>query len=206
MVDSSKTSFSQFLSDSPIQPSVGEVADAAIDRLTHWVPDFPEPGVIFADLSPVLADARAFGAVVESLGIGFGPVDLVAGLDARGFLVGAAVALSLNVGVIPLRKGGRLPTPLLTQSYDLEYGHAELELPQVGFDLSGKRVLIVDDVLATGGTVAAARSLLTRADANVIGASVVMEIDGLNGRTQTPDLQIRALKGSASCSFFADRR
>lgn len=148
----------------------------AIDTKTRWVPGFPADGIVFADITPVLADAQSFAAIIADMSYGFGPIDMVAGLDARGFLVGAGMAVHLNVGVLALRKGGKLPPPVLSQSYNLEYGQAQLELPAEGIDLKGKRILIADDVLATGGTMAAAVNLLHRAGAIVVGALSLIHI------------------------------
>ncbi|MBE7189039.1 MAG: adenine phosphoribosyltransferase, partial [Jatrophihabitans endophyticus] len=130
-----------------------------IARLLRDVPDFPQPGVLFKDISPLLADADAFAAVVEALtAVGHGAdVDLVAGVEARGFLVAGAMATALGVGLVPVRKAGKLPPPTVSRRYDLEYGSAEIEVPVEV--LAGRRVLLVDDVLATGGTLRAAAEL-----------------------------------------------
>ncbi|MDA2992347.1 MAG: adenine phosphoribosyltransferase, partial [Actinomycetota bacterium] len=120
--------------------------------------------------------------------------DLIAGIDARGFLLGGAVAHRLGVGVLAIRKGGKLPPPVLTRSYTLEYGSATLEIPAAGIELAGRRVAVVDDVLATGGTLAAARDLLTAAGADVTEAAVVMELDGLGGRDRLAPLDVRSLQ------------
>ncbi|GAA3047049.1 adenine phosphoribosyltransferase [Gordonia defluvii] len=156
-------------------------ARAAIADLTRSVAGFPAPGVVFKDLSPVLADAAGFAAVVEALSEGF-DVDAVAGIDARGFLLGGAIAHRLGVGVIAVRKTGKLPPPVWSCTYDMEYGTATLEIPADALDLRGRRILIVDDVLATGGTMAAAARLLARAGAEVVAVAAVMELDGLDGR------------------------
>ncbi|MBJ7290475.1 adenine phosphoribosyltransferase [Williamsia sp.] len=157
-------------------------ARAAIARHTRLVPDFPSPGIAFKDLTPVLADAEGLFAVTTALAQAGGDIDLVAGIDARGFLLGGAIALQLGVGVLAIRKAGKLPPPVRSADYDLEYGTASLEVPADGVDLHGRRVLVVDDVLATGGTLNAAIGLLEAAGAVVPTAVVVMEIDGLPGR------------------------
>ncbi|HEY9313504.1 adenine phosphoribosyltransferase [Williamsia sp.] len=155
----------------------------AIERLTRRVADFPSPGIQFKDLSPVLADPEGLRAVITGLASGgVDGVDLVAGIDARGFLLGSGVALQLGTGVLALRKAGKLPPPVLTESYTLEYGTASLEIPADGLDLTGRRVLVIDDVLATGGTVIAAVKLLRQAGAIPVSIAVVMELDGLGGR------------------------
>jgi adenine phosphoribosyltransferase len=169
-------------------------ASEDVARLTRWADDFPEPGVTFADLTPVFADAKAFRDVIDALvaaerslrsehpdGDG---ADLVAGIDARGFLLGAGVALALDAGVLAVRKAGKLPPPVLTREYQLEYGTASLEIPADGIELVGRRVLVIDDVLATGGTLAASAELLTAAGAEVIGIAVVLEIEALGGRSR----------------------
>ena len=162
---------------------IGHDALAAIERLTRRVADFPSPGIQFKDLSPVLADPEGLRAVITGLAAGgAGGVDLVAGIDARGFLLGSGVALHLGTGVLAMRKAGKLPPPVLTESYSLEYGSASLEIPADGLDLSGRRVLVIDDVLATGGTVIAAVNLLRQAGAIPVAIAVVMELEGLGGR------------------------
>ena len=171
----------------------GEVT-ALIDALTRVVPDFPEPGVVFRDLTPVLADDRGFAAVTDALAQLVDGADLIAGIDARGFLLGGAVAHHLGVGVLAIRKGGKLPPPVHSRSYSLEYGAATLEIPAAGIELAGRRVAIIDDVLATGGTVAAARDLLTTAGAEVTEAAVVMELAALGGRKRLNPLTVRSLQ------------
>lgn len=167
---------------------------AVINELTRVVPDFPEPGVVFRDLTPVLADERGFAAVTDALAELVEGADLIAGLDARGFLVGGAVALRLGIGVLAIRKGGKLPPPVHTRGYELEYGSATLEIPAAGIALAGRRVAILDDVLATGGTVAAARDLLNVAGAEVTAAAVVMELAALGGRERLDPLSVRSLQ------------
>ncbi|GAB7070569.1 adenine phosphoribosyltransferase [Mycolicibacterium hodleri] len=172
--------------------SGGDVA-AVIQSLMRQVPDFPEPGIQFKDLTPVLADARGLATVTDALAAVAGEVDLVAGIDARGFLLGAAVAIRLGTGVLAIRKGGKLPPPVHSETYDLEYGSATLEIPADGMDLAGLRVLLVDDVLATGGTLAAATTLLRTGGATVSDAAVVLELSALNGRAVLPDLAVASL-------------
>ena len=154
----------------------------AIDTYARLVPDFPEPGVAFKDLTPVLADAEGLDAVTDALAGCCEGADLIAGIDARGFLLGGAIARQLGTGLVAVRKGGKLPPPVLGVDYDLEYGSARLEVPAVGVDFAGKRIAVVDDVLATGGTVVAAVELLTRAGADVHDVAVVMELAGFTGR------------------------
>ncbi|WP_127783211.1 adenine phosphoribosyltransferase [Rhodococcus sp. X156] len=158
-----------------------------VRRLTRVVADFPVPGVLFSDLTPVFADGPALAAVIAALAEDAQGVDLVAGIDARGFLLGSGVALALGVGVLPVRKAGKLPPPVHSQSYDLEYGKATLEVPAAAVDLHGRRVLVVDDVLATGGTLAASVRLLRRCGAEVTTAAAVLEVPGLGGRELLTD-------------------
>ncbi len=165
-----------------------------IAELTREVPDFPEPGVLFRDLTPVLADDRGFAVVTDALAAQVAGADLIAGIDARGFLLGGAVAHRLGVGVLAIRKSGKLPPPVYSRSYDLEYGAATLEIPAEGIVLAGRRVAVVDDVLATGGTLAASRDLLTGAGADVIAAAVVMELAALGGRDRLDPLPLHSLQ------------
>ncbi|GAC68830.1 adenine phosphoribosyltransferase [Gordonia soli] len=162
-------------------------ARAAIDRHVRLVDDFPSPGIAFKDLTPVLADPEGLSAIVTALTHGCRGIDLVAGIDARGFLLGGAVARELEVGVLAVRKAGKLPPPVHSTTYTLEYGTASLEIPADGLDLAGRRVLLVDDVLATGGTAVAAAKLLTDAGAEIVGVAVVMELAALGGRSTIAD-------------------
>jgi adenine phosphoribosyltransferase len=164
-----------------------------IASLTRDVADFPKPGVQFKDLTPLFADRDGMTAVTDAVtGIASG-ADLVAGIDSRGFLVAAAVAGRLGTGVLAIRKGGKLPPPVRAEQYDLEYGSATLEIPADGIDLRGKSIVIIDDVLATGGTLAAAARLLEHAGANVSGAAVVVELTALGGREAVAPLPVHSL-------------
>ncbi|MGO1416839.1 MAG: adenine phosphoribosyltransferase [Candidatus Corynebacterium faecigallinarum] len=168
----------------------------ALDGLTRYVPDFPGEGIVFQDLTPVLADADGFRLIIEDMAegsraiTGAGGIDVVAGLDARGFLLGAAVARELGVGILAIRKAGKLPPPVLHEEYALEYGTAAVEIPGEGLDLSGTRVLLVDDVLATGGTLTAACALLRQAGAEVVGVAVALEVAELAGGECLGDLPL----------------
>src|SRR4051794_41138069 len=162
-----------------------------ISRLIRDVPDFPSPGVMFKDIAPLLAAAEAFDAVIhERAAVARAGVDIVAGIEARGFLLAGALARQLGSGVLPVRKAGKLPPPTLRRAYDLEYGSAEIEVP-AGL-LAGKRAMVVDDVLATGGTMRAAADLLGEAGATVVGLAVIIELAFLDGRaalTGLPELK-----------------
>ncbi|KAA2262007.1 adenine phosphoribosyltransferase [Solihabitans fulvus] len=159
------------------------------------VPDFPQPGVLFRDINPVLADPAALRVLVDALAATADPVpDVVLALEARGFLLGAAVAYSLGLGVVPVRKAGKLPEVAHRVDYALEYGTATFELP-AGVLRPGQRVLVVDDVLATGGTVEAACELVERAGCSVSGVSVVFEIGALGGRERLVGRKVSALLG-----------
>jgi adenine phosphoribosyltransferase len=164
-----------------------------VERLTRWHDDFPSPGVRFADLTPVFADAAGFHAVIDHLGDVAGDADLVAGIDARGFLLGAGVAAVRGTGVVAVRKAGKLPPPVISREYTLEYGSAALEIPADGIDLAGRRVLLLDDVLATGGTLAAAAELFAAAGAQVVSAAVVLELSFLGGRERQGDYPVTSI-------------
>lgn len=164
-----------------------------ISELTAVVSDFPTPGITFRDLTPVFANGDALRAITDALAEPFaGKVDVVAGVEARGFVLAAAAAYALGVGVLIIRKPGKLPREVLSESYDLEYGSATLEVQPDTLPV-GSRVLVLDDVLATGGTLAASTSLIERAGWSVAGVSVVLELAGLRGRLALPGRDIRSL-------------
>lgn len=161
-------------------------------RLVVDVPDHPRPGVVFKDITPLLADGPAFAAVVQHMAVQAPEVDLVVGMEARGFILGAPVALALGVGFVPVRKQGRLPRATLAGSYDLEYGSAVLEIhPDTVPD--GARVLVIDDVLATGGTAAATVDLVERAGGVVSGLAFLIELTALQGRRRLAGHRVEAL-------------
>jgi adenine phosphoribosyltransferase len=180
--------------------------DEVIAALAVDVPDFPSPGVVFRDLTPVFADGPAFRRVVEGLaapslvdpraaalaGGGDPGFDVVVGVEARGFLLAAAVALDTGLGVVPVRKAGKLPRERLSADYTLEYGTATLEVHTDSI-APGQRVLLVDDVLATGGTLAAAVSLVEGLGGIVTAVSVVVELAGLRGRERVAPHTVHAL-------------
>ncbi|HZC72457.1 MAG TPA: adenine phosphoribosyltransferase [Jatrophihabitans sp.] len=170
-----------------------EPIGATVARLLRDVPDFPKPGILFKDIAPLLADGAAFDAVIHALAAAaHDGADIVAGIEARGFLVAGALARQLGCGLVPVRKAGKLPPPTLRRSYELEYGSAEIEVPE-GL-LSGKRVVLVDDVLATGGTMRAAADLIVSAGATIVGMAVIVELGFLEGRAALPGLpELQAL-------------
>ena len=168
-----------------------EIAELIKARVRD-IPDYPQPGVMFKDITPLLADGPALAAVVSALASGHDGVDKVAGIEARGFILAAPAAIQLGAGFVPVRKQGKLPGPTYAQSYDLEYGSATIEVHQDAF-APGERVLIVDDVLATGGTGAATAELVRKAGAEVTGIAVILELSFLHGRPRLPDVPIRSL-------------
>lgn len=170
----------------------GEDVATVLRRLIRDIPDYPQPGVVFKDITPLLADAAGFAAVVQALATGQDHVDKVAGIEARGFILAAPVARELGVGFVPVRKVGKLPGPTHAETYELEYGTATVEVHTDAFE-PGERVLMVDDVLATGGTAAATAALIRRAGAEVVSLAVLIELAFLNGRDRLPGLDIRAL-------------
>lgn len=173
-------------------PVAYATAREALKDLIRLVPDFPSEGILFEDLTPALADPEGFRLIVDEVADKceeYG-ADLIGSLDARGFLIGSAVAYRLGLGVLAIRKKGKLPPPVFSEEYSLEYGSAALEVPADGVDLHGKKVALVDDVLATGGTMGAARSLLEKCGASVSGLCCVLEVEGLGGREKFADLPV----------------
>jgi len=158
------------------------------------VPDFPQAGVVFKDLTPLFADGPAFRTVVDAIVAHHGRenFDVVAGIEARGFVIAAAVAYASGTGVVPVRKAGKLPRTTHAASYALEYGEATLEVHADAFT-AGQRVLVVDDVLATGGTAAATLGLIERAGGTVAGFTVLLELTFLHGRERIPGRDVHAI-------------
>lgn len=158
------------------------------------IPDFPKPGIQFKDITPVLADARLFAGCIDLLIDGYKPgqVDSVVGIDARGFIFAAAAALRLNAGFVPVRKKGKLPFDTHEQSYDLEYGSNTIAIHTDAVK-AGSRVLLIDDLLATGGTAEAAAQLLQKVGAKILEAAFFIELKGLNGRARIRHCPVRSL-------------
>jgi len=170
-----------------------EVAALVASRVLD-VPDFPKPGIVFKDLMPLFADGPVFHEMIDGIVAhhGAGSFDVVAGVEARGFVVAAAIAYATGKGVVPIRKAGKLPRRTHSASYALEYGEATLEVHEDAF-VAGQRVLVVDDVLATGGTAGAALELVERAGGTVSGFTVLMELSFLDGRQRLAPRTVHAL-------------
>jgi len=173
--------------------------DPALNNLIRIIPDFPKPGIIFKDITPLLAEPAAFKSCCEDFAKLAASVDYIAGIEARGFIFGAAVSAISNKGFIPIRKSGKLPGQTISKSYDLEYGQATLEIHSGLID-AGKRVLVVDDVLATGGTAVAAAQLLKQAGLVPTAVVFLLEIAQLGGRSQIA----RALPGLQTHTILAE--
>jgi len=163
--------------------------------LVREIPDYPKPGIVFQDITPLLADGAAFGLVIGAIGeyaAALGGVDVVVGIEARGFILGAPVAAALGVGFVPVRKQGKLPWRTMSESYALEYGDATVEIHEDALE-PGARVLVIDDVLATGGTAAAVVRLVERSGAVVAGVAVLMEVGFLDGRSRLSGRDVHVL-------------
>ena len=165
-----------------------------IERAIRNIPDFPKPGIQFKDITPVLADARLFSSSIDLLTDGFKPgeVDAVVGIDARGFIFAAAAAVQLRAGFVPVRKKGKLPYQTHEQQYDLEYGTATVAV-HVDALKPGSRVLLIDDLLATGGTAAAAAALVQKLGARILEMSFLIELSFLGGREKLQGYPVRSL-------------
>jgi adenine phosphoribosyltransferase len=173
--------------------------DIDLKSLIRTVPDFPRPGVLFRDITTLLKQADAFHAVVEQLGAAYRgrPIDKVAAIESRGFIIGAALAYALNAGFVPIRKQGKLPAENFGQDYQLEYGADRLEVHSDGLQ-RGERVLLVDDLIATGGTAEAALRLIGIAGGSVVGCAFVVDLPDLGGRARLEGLGYPVL---ALCRF-----
>ncbi|MEU5883957.1 adenine phosphoribosyltransferase [Spirillospora sp. NPDC047279] len=168
--------------------------DTLIQDRIRDVADYPKPGVMFKDITPLLADHVAFAGVVDAIvnHHGRGTVDKIVGIEARGFILAAPVAYHFGAGFVPVRKKGKLPARAFEETYDLEYGTETIEMHVDAF-APGDRVLIVDDVLATGGTARAAADLVLRGGGEVVGVSVLMELSFLHGRDKLGNLDVHSL-------------
>jgi adenine phosphoribosyltransferase len=177
------------MTQSPPAPSLAD-----IQRAIRNIPDFPKPGIQFKDITPVLADARLFSKTIELMtqDVPAGMVDAVVGIDARGFIFAAAAAVKLQAGFIPVRKKGKLPYQCHEQEYQLEYGTATVAI-HVDALKPGSRVLLIDDLLATGGTAAAAAALVQRLGAEILEISFLIELSFLGGRQRLKGYPIRSL-------------
>jgi adenine phosphoribosyltransferase len=171
-----------------------------VAALVADVPDFPQPGILFKDLTPLFGDPTGFRDVIDAIVRYHGrdTFDVVAGIEARGFMIAAGVAYAAGAGVVPVRKAGKLPRAVLSAAYALEYGEAVLEVHADAFeaargDRDRARVLLVDDVLATGGTAAATMDLVERAGGTVVGFSVLLELGFLSGRERLSGRPVHAL-------------
>lgn len=172
--------------------------DAVLDEFVRSIEDWPEPGITFRDITPLLADPSAFRTTIDALvalarQIADGPIDTVVGIEARGFIFGTPVAIALGAGFVPARKAGKLPAPTHAVSYDLEYASATLEVHRDAI-AEGDRVLVLDDVLATGGTMAAVNELVARSGGEVVADVVVLELEALGGRARVDEAILGALR------------
>jgi adenine phosphoribosyltransferase len=170
------------------------ITPAHLEKAIRNVPDFPQPGIQFKDITPVLADARLFGACIDLLTTSFlpGAVDVVVGIDARGFIFAAAAAWKLQAGFVPVRKKGKLPYTTYEQSYDLEYGSNTVAIHTDAIK-PGTRVVLIDDLLATGGTARAAADLLKKMEANILEITFLIELSFLKGRERLKGFPVRSL-------------
>jgi len=173
---------------------MNNVAPAEIEQAIRNIPDFPRPGIQFKDITPVLADPRLFAGTIDLLCDGFKPgsVDAVVGIDARGFIFAAAAAMKLQAGFVPVRKKGKLPHKTHEQDYALEYGTATVAM-HVDALKPGARVLLIDDLLATGGTAAAAAALVKKLNAKILEICFLIELKFLNGREKLKGYPIRSI-------------
>ena len=175
-------------------PTTTAVTPSQIEKAIRNVPDFPKPGIQFKDITPVLADARLFAGSIDLLTENFQPgsVDAVVGIDARGFIFAAAAATKLHAGFVPVRKKGKLPYQTIEQDYALEYGHATVAM-HVDALKPGARVLLIDDLLATGGTSGAAVALMEKLGAKILETSFLIELKFLNGREKLKGHPVRSI-------------
>jgi len=167
---------------------------SALKALVRTVPDFPKPGILFYDITTVLKDRTGFAMLIDAMAAHYleRKIDLVLGIEARGFIFGPALAYRLNAGFVPVRKPRKLPAPVARVTYDLEYGSDALEI-HLDAILPGQRVLLVDDLLATGGTMEATLKLVKQLGGEVVGLAFAVELDFLRGRERFPDQDVFSL-------------
>jgi len=167
----------------------------SLKTIIRDIPDFPKPGILFKDITPLLADSASFKSVIDTLKERYADkkIDAVAGIEARGFVFAAAVGYALGAGVVMIRKPGKLPYKTFKQTYSLEYGDDAIEIHQDGFQ-PGQNIILIDDVLATGGTMAAATSLIqNNFKVNLVEVAFILELDFLNGREKLKGLPIHSM-------------
>lgn len=179
-----------------LSPSQVEALTVRVAARVRSIPDFPKPGILFRDITPILQDAESLGAAldlhVHAIADLVGDVDVVVGMESRGFLFGMALAVRLAAGFVPVRKPGKLPAATHEATYALEYGHDRLQIHTDAL-APGQRVLVVDDLLATGGTAAATRELIERLGADIQAMLFLIELEGLRGRERLPQLRVETL-------------
>ena len=167
----------------------------SLKTIIRDIPDFPKPGILFKDITPLLADSASFKSVIDTLKERYADkkIDAVAGIEARGFVFAAAVGYALGAGVVMIRKPGKLPYKTFKQTYSLEYGEDTIEIHQAAFQ-PGQNIILIDDVLATGGTMAAATSLIqNNFKVNLVEVAFILELDFLNGREKLKGLPIHSM-------------
>jgi adenine phosphoribosyltransferase len=174
-----------------LRPKGGSVSIASIESLIRTIPDFPIPGILFRDITPLLSDPAGYKATMNLFVERFrdAKIDAVIGIEARGYLLGAPLAYALGAGFVPVRKPGKLPSTTFSESYTLEYGTNTLEVHDDAVP-PGARVLVVDDLLATGGTMAATVRLLERLQTDLVGCAFLIELSALNGRAALPGIEV----------------
>ncbi len=194
-------------SGAPKKDTMDEPKDAAMPQTTirdliRTIPDFPKPGIMFRDVTTLLSDADGLALTIEQLAQPYAGarIDKIIGLEARGFILGGAVAHRLGAGFVPVRKAGKLPGNVISQSYSLEYGEAVFELHEDAIQ-PGERVLIIDDLLATGGTAAAGVLLAERLGAQIVGCAFVVDLPDLGGRAKLEEMGLPVF---ALCAFEGD--
>ena len=174
-------------------PANDGLQPADLKKLIRSIPDFPQPGILFRDITPLLADPAGLASTIRLLGETVSSdADCIASIDARGFIAGAPVAARLGLGFVPIRKSGKLPGSTYSQEYDLEYGRGQLQI-HTDAVTKGAKVWLIDDLLATGGSLEAACSLIERAGATVAGISVMIELEALQGRSRLTGYKLQSL-------------